>query len=127
MPLTPGVVIHNNRYRIAKLLGQGGMGAVYRGWDLSLGKACAIKENLDPSPEAARQFFREAQMLSNLTHPYLPRVTDYFSIPHKKLKPDVKFNKKHYLCFKIASPNFFVICMPDFSRNCVGSSPPAKM
>src|SRR3990172_1084329 len=80
MPLSTGAVLHN-RYRIVKPLAQGGMGTVYRAWDLSLNRACALKETTDISPEAQRQFFREAQILSNLTHTNLPRVTDYFLVP----------------------------------------------
>ena len=34
---------------------------------------------------------------------------------------------RHQLCFRTASPNFLVICMPILFRNWVGSSPPAKM
>jgi predicted Ser/Thr protein kinase len=71
----------NNRYRIVKLLGQGGYGAVYRAWDTSLNAPCAVKENFEISPEAARQFAKEASLLANLRHPHLPKVTDHFSIP----------------------------------------------
>ncbi|MBN2548148.1 MAG: protein kinase [Anaerolineales bacterium] len=71
----------NNRYRIVRLLGQGGFGAVYRAWDANLNRPCAVKENLDTSPEAQRQFAREATVLANLSHPNLPRVTDHFSLP----------------------------------------------
>jgi serine/threonine protein kinase len=81
MPLSNQQVIHNGRYRIVSLLGQGGMGAVYQAWDLSLDIPVAIKENLDGSPEAQKQFGREANMLARLSHPNLPRVTDYFFIP----------------------------------------------
>jgi serine/threonine-protein kinase len=80
MPLTQGQII-NNRYRIVKQLGQGGFGAVYRAWDLNLNKGVALKENLDTSEEARRQFAREATVLANLSHPNLPRVTDHFSLP----------------------------------------------
>jgi serine/threonine-protein kinase len=80
MPLQTGQVF-NNRYRIVKLLGQGGFGAVYRAWDSNLNKPCALKENLDVSPEAQRQFTREATVLANLSHPNLPRVTDHFILP----------------------------------------------
>lgn len=80
MPLQQGQVL-NNRYRTVKLLGQGGFGAVYKAWDINLNKACAVKENLDTSPEAQRQFAREATVLANLSHPNLPRVTDHFSLP----------------------------------------------
>jgi serine/threonine protein kinase len=80
MPLQTGQMLVN-RYRIVRLLGQGGFGAVYRAWDSNLTKACAVKENLDTSPEAHRQFSREATVLANLSHPNMPRVTDHFSIP----------------------------------------------
>jgi serine/threonine protein kinase len=70
-----------NRYRIVKMLAQGGMGAVYRAWDMTLNRPCAVKENLDTSAEAQRQFQREATMLANLSHPNLPGVTDYFFLP----------------------------------------------
>ena len=80
MPLSPGQTL-NNRYRIAQLLSQGGFGAVYRAWDLNLEKITAVKENLETSDAGTAQFQREAKFLSNLTHPNLPRVTDYFVIP----------------------------------------------
>ncbi len=80
MPLNPSEVL-NNRYRIIKLLGQGGFGAVYRAWDMNLQKACAVKENLDISTELSAQFMREATTLANLTHSNLPRVIDHFSLP----------------------------------------------
>jgi branched-chain amino acid transport system substrate-binding protein len=80
MTLATGTVLID-RYRIVRLLGQGGFGAVYRVWDLHLNGPFALKENLDASPEATRQFAREAQILANLGHPNLPRVTDHFSLP----------------------------------------------
>ncbi len=79
MPLSTGYIL-NNRYQIAGLLGQGGFGAVYRAVDLHLSHACAVKENLGPT-ELSRQFEREATILANLSHPYLPRVMDHFVIP----------------------------------------------
>src|SRR5512139_1574257 len=80
MPLTAGQVL-NNRYRIVSLLAQGGFGAVYRAWDINLNRPCAVKENMDVSPEAQRQFTREATVLANLSHPNMPRVTDHFILP----------------------------------------------
>jgi serine/threonine-protein kinase len=79
MPLAPGQVLQN-RYRIARLLEQGGFGAVYRAWDVRLKTNCAIKENLDTSEEAQRQFEREASLLASLRHPNLPRVSDHFFV-----------------------------------------------
>lgn len=80
MPLQAGTIL-NNRYRILSVLGQGGFGAVYRAADMSLKRPCAVKENLDISAEAARQFEKEALILANLSHPNLPRVLDHFLIP----------------------------------------------
>lgn len=80
MSLLPGQIL-NNRYRIVHALGQGGFGTVYRAWDMNLKKLCAVKENLSGGPHAQAQFFTEAQILSQLTHTNLPRVTDYFEIP----------------------------------------------
>jgi serine/threonine-protein kinase len=83
MALNPGEVIVN-RYKIVKKLGEGGFGAVYLAEDLNLrGKQVAIKINLvDPSnptiyKQAVAQFEQEALMLATLSHPNLPRVTDY--------------------------------------------------
>ena len=79
MSLTQGQIL-NNRYRIVKLLGQGGFGAVYKAWDLNFEVVCAIKENFETSPEAQRQFLREARLLHVLRHPNLPLVKDHFVI-----------------------------------------------
>jgi eukaryotic-like serine/threonine-protein kinase len=80
MILQPGTVL-NNRYRIISVLGQGGMGAVYRAVDERLGNPVAVKENLNLADEFARQFKREAVTLASLRHPALPRVADYFAFP----------------------------------------------
>ena len=80
MSLNTGVVLAN-RYRTVQLLGKGGFGAVYRGWDINLQLRCAIKENTEISEEGIQQFFREAQLLATLNHPNLPRVTDHFFVP----------------------------------------------
>ncbi|HPH96611.1 MAG TPA: protein kinase [Anaerolineaceae bacterium] len=80
MPFNAGDIL-NGRYRMDALLGKGGYGAVYQAWDLNLECVWAVKENLDASPEAQRQFMREARLLAGLRHPNLPRVNDYFSVP----------------------------------------------
>ncbi len=81
MALSVGQVLEN-RYRIVSLLGQGGMGAVYRAWDLNLRVPVALKENLDLSLVSQQQFEREALLLAQLNHPNLPRVTNHFVIPN---------------------------------------------
>jgi len=75
-----------NRYEITGLLGKGGMGSVYKVADRSRrGKVLAVKElrtgNQAPgkAAESLTLFQTEALILSRLTHPNLPKVTDYFS------------------------------------------------
>ncbi len=68
-----------NRYRILKQLGKGGMGAVYLAEDSNLsGRQVAIKVNQDTSSAAQEQFKREAALLARLRHPNLPQVHDFF-------------------------------------------------
>jgi serine/threonine-protein kinase len=75
-----------DRYRIVSLLGQGGMGAVYRAWDTRLSITVAIKEmisqpGLDPQTldQLGEQFRQEAETLARMHHPHLVRVTDFFA------------------------------------------------
>ncbi len=77
--LERGSLLHN-LYRIVEILGQGGMGSVYRAVDENLGVDVAVKENLFTTDEYARQFRLEAVILANLRHANLPRVTDHFVI-----------------------------------------------
>jgi serine/threonine-protein kinase len=77
MSLQPGSTIEG-RYRVERLLGQGGMGAVYQAWDLRLAQWVAIKENALTAAEAQTQFEQEARVLARLRHPNLPRVIDHF-------------------------------------------------
>jgi Tol biopolymer transport system component/serine/threonine protein kinase len=86
MPLAVGQVLQN-RYRIDAQLGQGGMGAVYRAFDLRLYRPCAVKELVPPlgmSPaevgQLCYQFQQEASVLANLAHLGLPRVIDHFPV-----------------------------------------------
>ncbi len=77
--------ILQNRYHLQSLLGQGGMGAVYRAWDARLEVPVAVKEmvpqpGLDPQTLAhlRAQFRQEALTLARLSHLHLVRVTDFF-------------------------------------------------
>jgi serine/threonine-protein kinase len=79
MPLEPGTLLLE-RYRIERVLGQGGFGAVYLAFDEILEQPCAVKENRSLSSEGGRQFLKEARLLANLRHPNLPRVTHHFEI-----------------------------------------------
>lgn len=76
--LTPDTVLQN-RYRIIRLLGQGGMGAVYEALDERLDTTVALKETLFADERLRKQFEREARLLARMHHPALPRVSDHFA------------------------------------------------
>jgi len=86
-PLKAGEVLRG-RYRISRIIGQGGMGSIYLADDLRLqGRLCALKEvEHDRSlpaeliKQAREQFLREATVLARLDHPNLPKVSDFFSV-----------------------------------------------
>lgn len=76
--LAAGTVVQN-RYRLIRELGRGGMGFVYEATDLRLKRAVALKELRGETDELKRAFEREARLLANLSHPLIPRVIDHFS------------------------------------------------
>ena len=83
--LPPSYLLHA-RYSIVSQVGTGGFGAVYQAQDtLFSHRLVAIKEmsqdGLSPRElaEATTAFEREALVLTDLTHPNLPRIHDHFS------------------------------------------------
>ncbi len=74
----PGTVLAG-RYRIAGLLGRGGMGEVYRATDLTLGQAVALKflpEAMARDEHALARFYNEVRLARQVTHPNVCRVYD---------------------------------------------------
>src|SRR5436190_21842830 len=81
-PLSVGQVF-GTRYHIIRLLGVGGMGAVYQAWDQELGVAVAIKvirPEVMADPTAAadieRRFKRELLLARQVTHKNVVRIHD---------------------------------------------------
>lgn len=68
-------------YELLEVLGEGGMGTVFRARDLSLSREVAIKRPLpaDASdPDRHRRFVRESRAMAGLTHPNIVQVYDVF-------------------------------------------------
>ncbi|HKU39130.1 MAG TPA: serine/threonine-protein kinase [Polyangiales bacterium] len=68
------------RYRVEKLLGRGGMAAVYQVYDNATQRVVALKRLLDQAAgdgHVARLFEREYHTLSQLVHPRIIEVYDY--------------------------------------------------
>jgi tRNA A-37 threonylcarbamoyl transferase component Bud32 len=68
------------RYRLDRPIAGGGMGEVWRGFDLVLERVVAVKlqhRELDASLGGRNRFAREARILAGLRGPGLPEVYDY--------------------------------------------------
>src|SRR3954467_11086740 len=75
MTIAPGVRFGS--YEVLALLGEGGMGAVYRAHDTVLHRDVAIKVLLPTvaaDPDRLARFSREAQMLAALNHAHIART-----------------------------------------------------
>src|SRR5215831_18118310 len=70
----------DHRYRLKKVIGKGGMGAVYQAEDLRLNRKVAVKILIGKwfgADESLRRFEREAQVLARLNHPNIITTFDY--------------------------------------------------
>ena len=76
---TDAIVSPLGRYEIKKLLGRGGMGAVYLAHDSQLDRDVALKVpkfDGQSNPKQIERFYREARSAANLSHPNLCQVFD---------------------------------------------------
>ncbi|HSK01664.1 MAG TPA: serine/threonine-protein kinase [Kofleriaceae bacterium] len=67
-------------YRIVAELGKGGMGVVYRGEHVQLGRPAAIKvllPQMSSDPQIVQRFFNEARAASSIEHPGIVEIYDY--------------------------------------------------
>src|SRR5260370_31840978 len=74
----PGMVLAG-RYRVVALLGQGGMGEVFRADDLTLGQPVALKflpAHLARDPDRLTRFRKEVAAARKVSHPNVCRVYD---------------------------------------------------
>jgi serine/threonine-protein kinase len=77
--LAPGTRL-TRRYTVDGVIGEGGMGVVYRGHDHDKDRVVAIKAlhgSLMGDPEIRRRFTREAQLMIGWSHRHVARVHDF--------------------------------------------------
>ncbi|MBA3464596.1 MAG: protein kinase [Deltaproteobacteria bacterium] len=74
--LDPGTVLAE-KYRIGGLLGEGGMGKVYRAERLADGRSVAIKLVRGGNPKTLARFAREAELVARIDHPNVVSVLDF--------------------------------------------------
>jgi len=95
-PLSEGHLL-DNRYRVSKVLGVGGMGRVYLSNDTRLAnRPVAVKEMIlgdgIAEKKAIEDFTREATVLARLSHPGIPTLIDHFAE-----------NSRHYMVMEFVA------------------------
>jgi serine/threonine protein kinase len=73
-------------YRIAGLIGAGGMGEVYRARDTRLDRDVALKllpDEFTNSAERLARFQREARTLASLNHPHIAQIYGLEELPDR--------------------------------------------
>jgi serine/threonine protein kinase len=65
------------RYEVRQILGQGGMGLVYRAYDTVVRREVAVKTILDiPDPASLQLFYKECDVLASMSHPNIVEIFD---------------------------------------------------
>src|SRR5580692_9542063 len=65
------------RYEVRQILGQGGMGLVYRAYDSVIRREVAVKTILDiPDPASLQLFYKECDVLASMSHPNIVEIFD---------------------------------------------------
>ena len=83
MSLQPGEIVQN-KYRIVRLIGQGGMGEVYEGLNIGIARRVAIKVlhgAAATNEDAIRRFQREAQAAGRIGNDHILEVLDIGELP----------------------------------------------
>ena len=80
----PGPRLIADKYRLDRLLGRGGMGAVYAGTHIDLDRLVAVKlllPDLVTDTQALERFRREARTAAKINHPNVADIYDYGVLP----------------------------------------------
>ena len=90
----------NNRYRIERILGWGGMGTVYLASDTRFHERVALKvllEDLRGDPEMLRRFEKEVHLARKITHHNVCRIHEMQDVPATGDRPPVSFFTMEFL------------------------------
>ena len=90
--LEPGSQI--GRYQLIRLLGKGGMGAVFLAKDMELGREIALKFLMDMSEQHLLRFQREAKAIASLKHPNIENTLTNKLVDAVRAIRDLDLKKK---------------------------------
>ena len=80
--------IIDNRYKIVKVIGKGGMAIVFEAMDLAMKRIVALKvlkDDIAKDPQSVKRFINESKAISMLSHPNIVSIYDI------SIKGDLKY------------------------------------
>lgn len=66
----------NGRFRLVRLVGEGGMGVVWEAIEVASGRRCALKFLRDTTPDVQKRFLREAEAANAIHHPCILHIDE---------------------------------------------------
>ena len=89
--------VFDNRYRLLKTLGVGGMSVVFEAYDLLEKRTVALKmlrDDIASDAQQVKRFVNESRAVAMLSHPNIVKI---YNISFKLLQYDYKHNKQYCL------------------------------
>jgi serine/threonine protein kinase len=78
LPTPPGFLPHLRGYLIQEVIGEGGMGIVYKAWQVKLARNVAVKVIIPGA--SGERFQREARLIARINSPHVVAVHDYLAL-----------------------------------------------
>jgi len=128
MDLSPGTVIEG-KYRIVRILGQGGMGAVYEGVNTLISRRVAIKvlhASLATKDTPVERFKREAHAAGRIGSEHIVEVLDIGSLPSGELFMVMEFLEGEDLGSRIKKLKRLTTPPSSSTRSSKASPPPTR-
>ncbi len=71
------------RYRLVRVCGEGGMGQVWEGWDLVMDRAVALKQLRVEPTDGRQRIFQEASSLARLSHSNIVAIFEFIELQQR--------------------------------------------
>src|SRR5258706_2441765 len=114
-----------DRYRIVRLIGEGGMGQVWEAQHLNINKRFAIKllrPEIVANPEAVARFRQEAWSASSIGHDNIIEIDDFATLPSGQVYLAMEFLQGRALAERLREPELVALdeALMVFAQVCGG-------
>src|SRR5256885_2887814 len=116
-----------DRYRVVRLIGEGGMGQVYEAQHVNINKRFALKllrPEIVANPEAVARFRQEAWSASSIGHENIIEIDDFATLPSGQVYLAMEFLQGRSLAERLRdpAPMTMVEALPILAQVCAGLS-----